>query len=452
MLRIGIGLRCAACLLAALPLLDGCNLTAGIDTLLSAPRLTAEQEEIYKELMKSAAGTGISLKYPKSGEHLSAFTVADLDSDHENEAIVFYEIPGTAAEENPLRVCLLDQKDGKWSAVKDYTTAGAEIESVSITQLGENSRKNLIFCYSMVDGAEYSVEVLHYDNGALERTLSENYSVMDVKDLDFDGTDELLLISAATVSTSASATVYHLDAEGSYYRSQLALPDSFTEITKMLYGKIPSDNPEIANSGLAVYLDGMTGATTMQTEIITYARRMLQLQYADSPDKFPNTTRTAGCPSMDIDHDGETEIPIQTVFYGYAAADEADQIPMTSWYSCRGGQLMRKKASYYSASKGFAFLLPERWEKKVTAVPVEDEVVFYALDTDTVVEEGLPVLREPLLRITVVSDAETASNLENNGYLLMRQRGELRYLTKIEDSASPLAPTQSELLFAMRYF
>lgn len=451
MLHIRIGLRCAACLLAALPLLDGCNLTAGIDTLLSAPRLTAEQEQIYKEL-QAATGTGISLKYPKSGEYLSAFTIADLDSDHENEAIVFYEIPGTAAEENPLRVCLLDQQNGTWRAVTDYTTAGAEIESVSIAQLGENTRKNLIICYSMVDGAEYSVEVLHYENGSLERSLSENYSLLDVKDLDFDGTDELLIVSAATVSTSASAKVYHLDATGSYYWSQLALPDSFTEISRMLYSKIPSDNPETAGKGLAIYLDGMTGATTMQTEVLTYADRMLKLRYSDSPDRFPNTTRTAGCPSMDIDNDGEAEIPIQTVFYGYANAEEADQIPMTSWYVSRGDSLMRKKASYYSASKGFAFLLPERWEKKVTAVLAEDEVVFYSLDTEAVQEEGLPVLVEPLLRITAVSDAETASTLENNGYMLMRQRGELRYLAKIEKSASPLSLSQSDLLFAMRYF
>lgn len=451
MLHIKIGLRCAVCMMTVLPMLDGCNMTAGIDTLLSAPRLTAQQEEIYQKL-QSAAGVGISLKYPKSGEHLSAFTFTDLDDDGDDEAIVFYEIAGTAAEENPLRVCLLDQYEGAWTAVKDYTTLGAEIESVSVRKLGAHDRNNLLLCYSTVDGAAHAVQVLHYADGSLQNSLSEKYTVMDVRDLDGDGTNELLLVSAASASEAACIRVYHLDASGSYYQSELALPDAFTDISRLLYGTYPSDLPSEEENGVAVYLDGMTGATTMQTEVIRYVDRKLKLLYADSPENYPATNRTAGCMSMDIDGDGEIEIPIQTVFYGYTDAEESEQMPMTSWYVCRGGSLMRKKASYYSGKNGYVFLLPQRWEKKVTVISEDDMIVFYTLDAEKTAEEGELSVGEPLLRLSVTGDAAEAELKESEGYLLLRQKGDLRYYGKIEAADTPLSLTRSDLLFGMRYF
>lgn len=449
MMRLKIPVCCCALFLTLVSDLNGCDLTASIDTMLSAPRLTAEQDQIYQAL-QAAAGTGISLKYPKSGEHLSAFTIADLDDDGEDEAIVFYEIAAASSDENPLRVCLLDQQDGAWRAVTDHTTAGAEIEFVSIQTLGEHPRTNLILGYSMVDGAEYTAEVLHYANGTLERSISVAYSCLDVRDLDNDGTQELLAVTAATISTSAAVSVYALDASGSYYQSQVGLPDSFTEISTLLYGKIPSDDPSRAARGWAIYLDGMTGATTMQTEILTYSNRMLTLQYADSAEQFPNTNRSAGCRSMDIDRDGEIEIPVHTVFYGYNNTEETEQIPMTSWYVCRGNLLMRKSASYYSQADGYVFVLPERWERKVTAAQGDNEIVFYELGNE-IQSDGNPTRQAPLLRIAVASDAETADSFQQGGYLLLRQCGEMRFFAKLESPDSALALTLSELLIAMRY-
>ena len=63
-----IGCSALSLLTAQLP---ACGFTASVDNLLSPPRLTAEQEEIY-QVLQNSAGSQISLKYPKSGERLSA--------------------------------------------------------------------------------------------------------------------------------------------------------------------------------------------------------------------------------------------------------------------------------------------------------------------------------------------------------------------------------------------
>lgn len=445
-----IFLRCTALLALVGTELSSCNLTAGIDTLLSAPRLTLEQEQIYQALQQSA-GSNISLKYPKSGEYLSAFTVADLDNDGADEAIVFYEVGNTPPEESPLRICLLDQQNGGWHAITHSTAAGAEVEWLTISRLGENERVNIIIGYSKVDGAERTAEVLHYENGDLIHTLSPQYSYVDVCDLNHDNAKELLVVTAATLTTSAAATVYALDRDGTYYQSgPIPLPDSFTDISHVVYGKLPTENSALASTGSAIYIDGLTGATTLQTEIITYLDGDLQIQYMDSPERL-NSSRSSAYASMDIDKDGEVEIPVQTVFYGYSNAEETDKLPMVCWYVCRGGMLLRKSASYYDAAKGYVFLMPERWEKKVTAVMERDELVFYELDTEAESEDGMPVCKAPLLHIAVAETQDVASILQASGYTLQHQRGDSYYLTKIEDKSRNFPFSPSDLLFALRY-
>ena len=75
---------------AAVMLLSGCTFSTSIDGLLSPPKLSLEQEQIY-DALRRAAGSSISLKYPKTGGYLSAFIVSDIDGDGEDEALVFYE-------------------------------------------------------------------------------------------------------------------------------------------------------------------------------------------------------------------------------------------------------------------------------------------------------------------------------------------------------------------------
>ena len=76
--------------LPAAAALTGCSFGASIDTLMSPPKLSMEQEQIYSALT-AAVGNNISLKYPKSGKYLSAFIIEDIDGDGGNEALVFYE-------------------------------------------------------------------------------------------------------------------------------------------------------------------------------------------------------------------------------------------------------------------------------------------------------------------------------------------------------------------------
>ena len=130
-------------------ILTGCSFSASIDTLMSPPKLSVEQEQIYNALT-DAAGTSISLKYPKSGKYLSAFIVEDIDGDGGNEAIVFYEKTSLAVEENTLRINILDKDGDKWRSVCDTSADGTEIEKVIIEN--HNYETPEIISYDITEG------------------------------------------------------------------------------------------------------------------------------------------------------------------------------------------------------------------------------------------------------------------------------------------------------------
>ncbi|WP_295087570.1 hypothetical protein [uncultured Ruminococcus sp.] len=418
---------------AAVMLLSGCTFSTSIDGLLSPPKLSLEQEQIY-DALRRAAGSSISLKYPKTGGYLSAFIVSDIDGDGEDEALVFYEKNLLRNEENALRLNVLDQIEGSWRSVYDLAAGGAEVEEVMISRLGSNSRTNIIVGYSMVNQGERVLSVYDYRQGELTETLNSSYSLADVCDLDRNGENELLIVCGQALSQSARAMTYVLAQDGSYYESRVELNEAFTDFANLLYGNTAEGIP-------CVWLDGITGPSTVQTQVLTLENGVLTLLYSDK-DSGIRTVRQSGYLTCDLDGDGVAEIPVNTLFPGYTDATESEQIPMTSWYECRGGRLMRKCSGYYSPARQFAFVLPRRWERKVTVKQdaLAEELVFYRLG------RSLEDSTVPLLRLCVTDNADTAQDRLDNGYILLCSKNGLRYLAQLPDTGDELALTVSEAI------
>ena len=159
-----------AALLLPAASMTGCSFGTSIDNIMAPPKLSVEQEQIYSALT-DAAGSSISLKYPRSGKYLSAFIVEDIDGDGGNEAVVFYERSGLGVEENTLRINVLDKDGDAWRSVCDTPAEGSEIEKVMISRLGTNDRVNLIIGSSLINRSEKNVTMYNYENGSLTATI-----------------------------------------------------------------------------------------------------------------------------------------------------------------------------------------------------------------------------------------------------------------------------------------
>ena len=409
---------------AAVLLTTGCTFGSNIDNLMAPPKLSGEQEQIYKALT-DAAVTAISLKYPKSGKYLSAFIVEDIDGDNENEAIVFYEKSMLTVEENPLRMNILDQEDGKWRSVTDTNVKGAEIEKVMISKLGSNDRVNIIIGTSLINRSEKNVSIYHYshDEGTVEPTFSAACSFIDVTDLDSDGENEFLLLSGSTDLAPTAAEAYKLNDEGKYLQYRCELSGSFTEFDSLLYGRINS-----TQRGL--YIDAHSGTGSIQTDIIYMDKTGLNKVFK-TPEESLSTVRPAGCASFDVDGDGILEIPVQSIAPGYEDTSEGEQMKLTSWmFTGDDGTLKKKCSSYYSVNDGYIFVFPDKWQDKVTVKRdiVNDEIVFCAYS-------GGKTGRE-LLRICCAVDTPSREDRLSNGYMFLRSKGEAAYLAYIPQDSS----------------
>ena len=229
-LRLSAAFCLSLCLLCSL--LTGCTLGASVDSMLKPPSLSKEQQQIYRAL-QDAAGTGITLQYPRSGAYLSAFTVVDLDADGEDEALVFYKKTNFTATENSLRLNVLDQVNGKWMSVCDYPADGAEIERVVIQPLGASPKNRILIGYSSVDQSDKSLSVYTYGDSGLTALFQTPYTMFDVADLDADSLQELLVLSRATDSAAASAALYRMDQEAVSDAGKLELRCGFSDYSQV---------------------------------------------------------------------------------------------------------------------------------------------------------------------------------------------------------------------------
>ncbi|MCR5600464.1 MAG: hypothetical protein K6G33_06980 [Ruminococcus sp.] len=414
-------LAAAVCTTAAL---TGCTFGASIDTLMTPPKLGLEQEQIYTKLTDSLGASNISLKYPKSGKYLSAFIIEDIDGDGGNEAIVFYERRNHSADENPLRINILDKEGGRWRSVVDDAVFGSELEEVMISKLGSNDRINIIIGTSLINRSEKNVYIYNYANGILENpTFSESYSFIGVSDLDNDGENEFLRLKGASNGEPAAAEAYKLDSEGMYHKLAQSLSGSFTDFDSISYGMVGS------RKGL--YIDAVSGTGYVQSDIVYMDEKGMEKVF-QTPEESARTIRPAGCMSFDVDGDGSIEIPIQTTAPGYEAKGESEQLRLTDWMQVTDDYRLEKRyTSYYSVNNGYIFIFPEKWVGKVSVMRdiVNDEIVFCKYS-----DEGMG--RE-LLRIFCAEDLPSREDRISGGYMLMHTKGEASYLAFIPADNDP---------------
>jgi hypothetical protein len=166
-----------------------------------------------------------------------------------------------------------------------------------------------------------------------------------------------------------------------------------------------------------LYIDSSDGEF-LHTDIV-YAPasgRLRNPMYLSESMLTEKTERPVGFPTADIDGDGTLEIPVLSVFPGYA---DGDTVHAVNWTILDNYEMTRKYSSYYNASEGFCFLFPERWSGVVT------------VRTDTRTGEsvfcrysaGMSIDDMPeLMRIAVTEKSTVAE-----GYTLIETRDNFNY-------------------------
>lgn len=421
--------------------LSGCSFSTGIDTLIVPPKLSSQQEHIYNAL-KTYAGTNISLKYPKSGDYLSAFIIADIDGDNDEEAIVFYEKTAVSTEDISLRMNILDCIGDQWQSVYDRAADGSEVEKVVITRLGENDRINIIVGYSLINQVEKVVSIYHYENGTLNTTFENNYySLFDAADLNGDGTKELFIALNQSPSRDSSAQIYHLDKNGEYKRSAVTLEESCIDYQKVSYGVLK-------NGKIGIYLDAVIGNGTIVTTIFSVDENGALNRIFTPNIKKQETLRPSAYTCRDADGDGAVEIPVPQPFPGYGEDDE-NVIYFTKWYELKNDRLFVKNCGYLSITNGYSFVFPDGWLNNVTAcADTEKNYIVFRRFTGKKPDEEKTIFT---LRTFSDNDTEEIEDLLKEGYEILHSRGDKIFLIKINED-DKMIDQPEEIMLRFKFY
>ncbi len=420
---------------AASVFLAACSFGSSVDMLLSPPKLSEEQSDVYNALVRSA-GNDIKLQYPRAGEFRSAFVFADIDGDGSEEAVVFYEKSGETDGSGNVRINIIDRSsDGEWNSVYDHAGMGSGIERVLFADIGNSGTMSMMIGYNMLSG-EKSASVYSYGGGILSADFTDSYNTMFVTDINRDGAGELVLVRTGSLLRNASLSVISRDPISGNVeeKGSIALDENASDFVNIASGYVGSNNTP------AIFIDGLSDRQ-LTTEIIYSVNDSLRNPlYLGESSMIADTARPAGYLCTDIDLDGVIEIPTRSLFPGYSE-DSSEKVYSTDWNVLDNYNIVKKYTSYYNRTEGYCFIFPSRWAGVVTAKidASTGEIVFYKYRID------LMNSTTELMRIAAVGDNDIQPLLEE-GYMAIKSANDLNFLVKCPDiEDEPLVLTGTEI-------
>lgn len=426
--------RILAVILSCL-LLTGCEaFTFSVDELLVAPSISDDQEAL-KQALYDNVGHTVTLAYPQSGDYRSAFVIADLDGDENDEALVFYTASSATASgtgEN-VRVAVFDKDSGgDWHAMYEVAGGGSSVDNVIVTDYGDVT--DIVIGYGTSVHDESAVSIYRYENGVLRSTYDGWYTEMISADIDLCGTDEIVLFKKS--GTAVSVGVIKSSDGLSYVTAERMLTSSVSAISNYVCGILYGETG-------ALFIDVTDEDGYLLTEVVYLVGDTLTCLSAMDSELLWMTERTSGYLSMDYDNDGIIEIPTIGLFSGYSAGSSAEY--MVNWlsYSEEELEFVTEASAYYNLSDSYIFKLPSRWTNFISVIRDSDtgEITFVEYDRTA---DSLADMKK-LLSIISVSSRSTETYLDD-GYTLITETDSTAYLYKgLAGDDEPLLLTPDEI-------
>ena len=349
-------------ILTMLITLAGCGFGT-IEDMLSPPRLTDEQQAIYTALVDSR-GTGFRLKYPRTGEHRSAFVVYGQEENNADSALVFYEISGTNLERSLRMNFLFKKDDGNWDSLLELPITGIDIESVSFITFGENEETFIFLSYAV----SHNEKAFMLISGIYTRPFIQHGGIYSFMHVDyFFGTEwmELLLIKNDLIS--AEATFYNFKDGVLTIVGSSAIDPGAGEYIGVTQGEIEYGIP-----ALFINHRKNDNSENFGTDVLYRRRGRLRNPITDSDNAELALRRTGTLTELanprDIDGDGFIEIPSSTgEFPGYAHLAPAETLRPVLWHTLSDiSERTYSYYTYYSEYFNYVFFFPSRWIGSVT--------------------------------------------------------------------------------------
>ncbi len=431
---------------------SGCDLTqTSVDAVMMPPRLSDDQEKIYQPLNLEKR-QNISLIYPRSGDFRSAYVIHDLDQGTGEEALVFYRENTSAASPIKINVLDKDEESDEWYSVwvdsvieqgEDDATPlvkATEVEKVSFAIFKNQTYIIIGFNIESATANQMQVRVYKYAEGKLMCLASQDCAEYEVYDLNGDGQDEIVLLSAALEdgkTQSVTAQLYNLEEDQLNLLSEVSLNSNVSEYTGLYRGKLESGEP-------ALYVDYTYGSETF-TDILIARNDVIQsLIQPRNEAVFSLTQRLSGLSCEDLTGSGVYYIPQNIPFLGY----EGSSNYYVDWMKYEGEKLVLEKHTYVDYTFGYYLDLPEDWLSQVTMKKdsVNNEVLFYGYNGNPNDDS------EKILKIRTFLSSELVNGELPAGYEWLSSNGQLVFGFQIYENNLNLKELNLDQVYQMFHY
>lgn len=425
-------------------LLCGCQLRSGED-LLAAPQPTEEFLALQTELDKELAA-GAVYSAPVSGSNRNYIQLVDLNGDSRDEAIAFFR---TSSMSNEFRVKVYEQQeDGSYLNRGEIAGVGVAIHEVNYPQYTGSSTRSIQLTWQVTGENVLSMSVGALEGESVETLLATDYTNFVNADLTGDSILDLLVLDIDITTGEKLATLYTFENGCRTAGTALLSPDAVSIsrlITGMTDGHVAAFVEEKDESGVG-----------QQTDILLYVNGELHnITYDSELAIAQDTYRSTSVNAVDVDGDGEIEIPRAVLMAGYPEGS-ADALYMFEWYSYRiEGAPEYKLTTFRSAAERWYIIIPEEWHDAVYATRGNmagiSTTTFYEYRTaageDPEAGEDIP-----LLTVYYLTGSSAQYQANQLGLTVLGQNDAGMWAAKIPEQAkdSPYAVTISEVVKAFR--
>lgn len=424
----------AIALLLVFLLLSFCGCTptlSDVDDLMRPPKLSGENAGIQEAFERSTANKTVKMKTPTSGNYRSSYVLYDIDGDEEKEVITFY---GDAADETAVYMHVLDFKSNRWESVADIKGKGSEVYKIDFGDMNGDGIAEIAVCWSLFESSGNKVLTVYTssfseENQSIRELVSEPFTQTLYGDVNADGNDEIffMLSTSENGQTRTIGKLLAMDNEfGIYCADSVELTPSLNILSLQMQ---PPQEAEVLSA--LIFADCVLDENTTVTEILFWDADLHRLQTPlteDNQSDSPQTARTTGLASADVDKDGTLEIPTaKSLPNAVSVTGEEDQpLARTVWLGFDGKQLTEQKSClmFYSSSYFFAFSEADGRRFSIVNNISERSCTFYITESEEVAFEIIAV---------PASDWERR---HENGYTVLAESNSLVYAYRIFDSGT----------------
>ena len=334
---------------------SGMSLT-GSDVL-SPPLAQGEQSEL-QQLIKDNTSGSYSLIYPSSGEYQNAVVFRDIDRDGEDEAVAMYKGPDEGS-----RILFACRSDSGYTSLGEANLQSSLIEKADFADLNGDGKEEFIVTYPEASSPLCSLSVIGIGGEITRIDMSACCNTFVIDDFDGDQVKDLLLLSLAGTSGTASAKLLNYDGSVLSVKTSCEMDSQLSGYAKITCGGI-------SEGVVGAVVDGYTPAGEYTTQVIyfdTATESLVNPLFIYMG--YDSTRRTTLLSSADIDRDGLIEIPICSLCEYAPDESVAEVCRQVSWnsFNIADISMTRKKTAVLCEDEGFLFNISDSRTDAVTA-------------------------------------------------------------------------------------